>query len=396
MAAISPDARQSAGRLTVRCRVADRHARVLRRMARQVNQVWNYCNETSYRAITRDGRWLHHFDFVRAPLKGTSLAIAETWMGDAHIPQLTVGEVAKEYCTRRDQFRRTYLRWRGSVRHKSNYSLGWVPFHKQTIRYEGGEVRFARTWFQLRNPERLDEEELEFGAGSFVETAEGHWYFCVTVKKPASTESRHHMQRAQPLGVHLGRNHVAGASDGRRLDADTWRLDGPARERVLQRQLLASQKKHGRPGAGLSARLLRLHRRVLNRRRDALHKFANRLVREASAVFIGGLATGRLPAPGKPKSVFDPAYGDLARMLVYKCTYAGITCESATEGEELSQTCSSCGAEAPRGTPQGLGGGGMREWGCDACGAVLDRTVNAARNVLAAGLGRLAEGNRPP
>lgn len=62
-------------------------------MARQVNQVWNYCNETSYRAIARDGRWLRHFDFVRAPLKGTSLTVAETWEGDTHIPQLTVGEV---------------------------------------------------------------------------------------------------------------------------------------------------------------------------------------------------------------------------------------------------------------------------------------------------------------
>ena len=365
-------------------------------MARQVNQVWNYCNETSYRAITRDGRWLHHFDFVRAPLKGTSLAIAETWVGDAHIPQLTVGEVAKEYCTRRDQFRKTYLRWRGSVRHKSNYSLGWVPFHKQTIRYEAGRVRFAGVWFRLRNPERLEDEGLERGAGAFVENAEGHWYFCVTVKKPAVLEPRRHAPNARPVGVHLGTSRVAGASDRRRLDANKWRQDGPARERLLKRQLLAGQRKHGRPGAGVRARQLRLHRRIANRRRDALHKFANRLVEDASAVFVGGLETGRLPAPGKPKSVFDPAYGDLARMLVYKCTYAGIPCESAIEGEALSQTCSSCGAYAPQGTPQGLGGGGMREWACDACGAVLDRAVNAARNVLAVGLDRLAEGNRPP
>ena len=93
VAAPDPDRRRTAHRLTVRCQVTDRHVRVLRRMARQVNQVWNYCNETSHRAITRDGRWLHHFDFARAPLKGTSLTIAETWAGDTHIPQLTVGEV---------------------------------------------------------------------------------------------------------------------------------------------------------------------------------------------------------------------------------------------------------------------------------------------------------------
>ena len=385
-----------ATRLTIRCRVADRHARVLRRMARQVNQVWNYCNETSHRAITRDGRFLHHFDFVREPLKGTSLTFAEIWDGDAHIPQLTVGEVAKEYCTRRDQSRRTFLRWRGSVRHKSNYSLGWVPFNSQTIRYEAGRVRFARVWFRLRGTERLDDDDLVLGAGSFVESAEGIWYFCVTVKNPAPATRRPAASGASPTAVYLGQGPVAGVSNGRTLNASAWQKDGRQRERVLEKQRLAGHKKHGRHAEGLRARLLRHHRRVLNRRRDALHKFANRIVRSSSAVLIGGLASGRLPAPGQPKSIYDPAYGELARMLDYKCTYAGIPCVTAIEGEALSQTCSSCGAEVPRGTPPGPGGGGMREWACGDCGAVLDRTVNAARNVLAIGLDRLAEGNRPP
>lgn len=395
MAGRNPQAQPRAAPLTIRCRVADRHVRVLRRMARQVNQVWNYCNETSHRAITRDGRWLHHFDFVREPLKGTSLVFAELWEGKAHIPQLTVGEVAKEYCARRDQFRRTFLRWRGSVRHKSNYSLGWVPFHKQTIRHQAGLIRFAGVWFRLRNPERLTENGLELGAGAFVETAEGHWYFCVTVKKPALAEPHRTAKGASPIAVHFGNDCIAGASDGRKLDADEWRRDAPKRERVLNRQIDASRKKHGRTSAGLNARLTRLHSRVYDRRRDALHKFANQTVNRASSVFVGRPAARQLPAPGKPKSIFDPAYGDLARMLDYKCTFAGIPCESAIESEALSQTCSSCGAPALWGIPADPGGGGMRERGCDACGAVLDRAVNAARNVLAVGLDRLAEENRP-
>ena len=70
MAPPASSSKKGTSRLTIRCRVADRHVRVLRRMARQVNQVWNYCNETSYRAITRDGRWLHHFDFVPRAAEG--------------------------------------------------------------------------------------------------------------------------------------------------------------------------------------------------------------------------------------------------------------------------------------------------------------------------------------
>ena len=361
-------------------------------MARQVNQVWNYCNETSYRAITRDRRWLHHFDFMRDPLRGTSREMRNAWPGEVHIPQMTVSETAKEYCTRRDRARRTFLRWRGSIRHRANYSLGWVPFHGQTVTYAPGRVRFAGAWFRLRGSDRLDDPDLIRAAGAFVEDAEGRWYFCVTVKRPAGDGAD---RSPAAVGVSLGQGADVGVSDGQTLDARDWRGEGLEQERSLDRQIRSGLRKHGKTAKGLRARRLRHHRRVLNRRRDALQKFANRIVGGASAVFIGGLPDGARPDPGPGKSVYDPAHGDLARMLVYKCKVAGIPCETANTGEALSQTCSSCGARAPQGIPQDLGGGGMREWACDSCGAVHDRAVNAARNILAAGLGRLAEGIRP-
>jgi hypothetical protein len=36
---------------TLRLRIKDKHACVLAVMARQVNQVFNFCNQTSHRAI---------------------------------------------------------------------------------------------------------------------------------------------------------------------------------------------------------------------------------------------------------------------------------------------------------------------------------------------------------
>nr|WP_308301620.1 zinc ribbon domain-containing protein [Frankia umida] len=58
---------------------------------------------------------------------------------------------------------------------------------------------------------------------------------------------------------------------------------------------------------------------------------------------------------------------------------------------QRASSCSSCGTLVEK-LPLNI-----REWAC-ACGAVHDRDVNAARNVLAAGLAVIAcgDGVRPP
>lgn len=50
---------------TLRLRVKDRHRAVLRTMARDVNQVWNFCNETSTRAIRERHQFLCGFDLQK-------------------------------------------------------------------------------------------------------------------------------------------------------------------------------------------------------------------------------------------------------------------------------------------------------------------------------------------
>lgn len=55
-----------------------------------------------------------------------------------------------------------------------------------------------------------------------------------------------------------------------------------------------------------------------------------------------------------------------------------------------ARTCSGCGDASG---PSGLAGLNERSWAC-ACGAVHDRDVNAAINILARGFARLDGGSR--
>ncbi|MBE0444708.1 zinc ribbon domain-containing protein, partial [Psychrobacter sp. FME5] len=52
-------------------------------------------------------------------------------------------------------------------------------------------------------------------------------------------------------------------------------------------------------------------------------------------------------------------------------------------------TCSCCGSR--QNSPKGRAGLRIREWFCE-CGVTHDRDVNAAKNILALGLERLAVG----
>ena len=69
--------------------------------------------------------------------------------------------------------------------------------------------------------------------------------------------------------------------------------------------------------------------------------------------------------------------------------HAGIVFKEVNEAY-TTQTCSNCGA-LPDSRPKGIAGLGIREWTCE-CGVTHDRDINAAKNILAVGHGRLAVG----
>src|ERR1700736_702129 len=92
----------------LRLRVKDKHASWLSGLAREVNTVFNYCNELSVKVFERERRFLSGFDFWPF-LKGVT-------RGDCalHLPVQAVQEIAEEYARRRRQHRKVRLAWRRS------------------------------------------------------------------------------------------------------------------------------------------------------------------------------------------------------------------------------------------------------------------------------------------
>ena len=119
---------------TLKLRIKDKHAAVLSLMAREVNQVWNYCNETSSRAIRERREWLSGFDLQK-------LTAGYSKCEGVRIGSATVQLVCEEYATRRKQFKKARLNWRVSNPKSAKYSLGWVPFKAGGVKYKAGQLR---------------------------------------------------------------------------------------------------------------------------------------------------------------------------------------------------------------------------------------------------------------
>lgn len=79
-------------------------------------------------------------------------------------------------------------------------------------------------------------------------------------------------------------------------------------------------------------------------------------------------------------------------MVEYKAGWYGRELIAIDRFYPSSKTCSACGSIVEK-LPLDV-----REWACHACGAVHDRDINAAKNILAAGLAASAcgDGVRPP
>ena len=116
-------------------------------------------------------------------------------------------------------------------------------------------------------------------------------------------------------------------------------------------------------------------------RRDFHHQLSTALIRDNQAVAVEDLAINGLARTRLAKSVHDVGWSGFVAMLEYKARLYGREFHRIGRFTPTSQICSACGVKDG---PKPLH---VRIWRCGACGAWLDRDINAAVNVAkAAGL----------
>lgn len=215
--------------------------------------------------------------------------------------------------------------------------------------------------------------------GVTVRRSAGRWHACFTLAVQAPTPSNR--PSLPNLGLDLGVQTFAALSTGELVK-------GPRAYRSASRRLRIAQRRVTRRAKGSLRRnkasllLARKYERIRNIRRNHAHQLSRRLVSQFGLIAVEdlnvrGLSRGRLA-----KDVRDSAWAEFVAMLDYKAEDAGIKLVKVPPSA-TSQICSDCQTSVVKSLKD-------RMHRCPNCGLVLDRDVNAARNILRLGMSRQA------
>jgi putative transposase len=239
-----------------------------------------------------------------------------------------------------------------------------------------GEIRTHESARKLAR--RLENGTARILSATVSRTAQ-RWFVSFTVEVERDVPERH-ARPGSAAGIDLGvKTLLAGADDqGRVIE-----VPGPKPLKAALRKLKRVSRAHSRKQQGSAnrrksaARLAQVHARVANVRADALHKATTDLARRYETVVaedlnVAGMVRNRRLA----RAVADQGFGQARRMLEYKTRWNGGQVLIADRWFPSSKTCSACGTVKARLSLS------MRTFTCECCGLVLDRDVNAARNLL--------------
>lgn len=204
-------------------------------------------------------------------------------------------------------------------------------------------------------------------------TASGKYFVSVLYE----TEPRVLSVTSDNVGIDVGLKEFLTDSNGNKV------LNPRFYEKALK-HLAAKQRKLSRKNKNSKnyekqrVRVARCHERVLNARRDFLHKLSSSYIYDNQVICVEDLAVKNMLRNDKlSKSISSVSWGMFLDMLEYKSLWYNRTLVTVPRFYPSSQLCFICGFRNPDVRDLKI-----RQWTCPQCYITHDRDVNAAKNIL--------------
>ena len=254
---------------------------------------------------------------------------------------------------------------------------GNAEFTKSAFKWKDGKVFLAKC------TQPLDirwSRELPEGAEPSTITVKlspsGRW----TVSMLVDVEIETLPESQESIGLDFGITSLMALSNGEKIaNPKTFK----AKRRKLRKfqKVLSRKKKGSNNHRKARLKVAKVHAEISDARHDFLHKLTTRLVRENQVIAVEDLSVNNIVKNRKlALSISDASWGEIVRQLEYKCHWYGRTFAKIDRWFPSSKRCEHCGYVVDR-LPLNV-----REWDCPKCSTHHDRDLNAAKNILAAGL----------
>jgi len=201
-------------------------------------------------------------------------------------------------------------------------------------------------------------------------TPTGKYFASILVDTHEIITQKAVIKESTTIGIDLGIKDFAISSDGEVFE-------NPKNLRKAQSKLKYVQRKYSKnKGKRTKQRLALLHEKVVNKRKDFLHKTSTKLIRENQTIALETLnVKGMVKNHNLAQAITDVSWSTFVTMLEYKADWYGKNILRIGQFSPSSKTCNVCGTINKELTLKD------REWTCKSCNSVLDRDVNAAINI---------------
>lgn len=273
----------------------------------------------------------------------------------------------------------------------TNFFAGRAKYPNFKKKRNGGSAAFTKAAFKLKDGQvflakstealpirwsRILPEGCEPSTITVKLSPSGRWLVSLLVE----VEIEPLPESPNQIGIDLGITSLLALSTGEKVANPKGFKAKRAKLRRVQKALSRKVKgSNNRYKARL--KVAKVHEQIVDARKDFLHKLTTQLVRENQTIAVEDLAVKNMVKNHKLSlAISDASWGELVRQLEYKCDWYGRNFVKIDRWFPSSKRCGHCGHVVEK-LPLNI-----REWDCPKCGTKHDRDVNAAKNILAAGL----------